>query len=226
MTNILTKARERITGTSSAPQAPSIAPRLQTARDRLAALQAQHDELALDATLDVAGAKERLATLVAEIATARDAVATLQGAHAAAEKRDAEVIRDQRAALRRAQLASVKAGLHKRDEAATALGKAIAEAVSHWKELVKQSEKAEAACPIGSVFPSGAITALNSLQRIVANELYRVDGGHALGGASRSFPGASPTDFISLGDASKIVPLATLLSENSAYILATLGDPQ
>jgi hypothetical protein len=226
MTNILTKARERITGAPSAPQAPSIAPRLQAARDRLAVLQAQHDELALDATLDVAGAKERLATLIAEIATARDALATLKGAHTAAEKRDAEVIRDQRAALRKAQLASVKAGLQKRDEAAVKLAEAIGKAVEQWKEVVKQSEKAEAACPVGSAWPSGAVTALNALQRIVANELYRVDGGHALGGASRSFPGASPTDFVSLGDASKIVPLATRLSENSAYILASLGDPQ
>ncbi len=224
--SILTKARERITGAPSAPQAPAIASRLQVARDRLAALQAQHDELALDATLDVAGAKERLATLIAEIATACDAVATLQGAHTAAEKRDAEVIREQRAALRRAQLASVKAGLQKRDEAAAKLAEAIEKAVEQWKEVVKQSEKAEAACPVGSAWPSGAVTALNALQRIVANELYRVDGGHALGGASRSFPGASPTDFTSLGDASKIVPLATRLSENSAYILASLGDPQ
>jgi len=218
--SLLTKARG--SAPAFAQQAPEIAIKLQAARDRLSALESRHDDLALDKLLGVDGAASALDKLVRDIATAKAELATLQGAHSAAEKRDAEVIRAQRASLYATQFRTVKANLDKRDAAATALSAAVAEAIKAWTVLVTCSQKANAATPLGTSWPDGGIFARSELQRLVGAELYRHDGGDAMLGNKFSFPGAAVELLDHQGRPDVIVPLADKLKQNSAWIVATL----
>jgi hypothetical protein len=88
--------------------------------------------------------------------------------------------------------------------------------------LVAHSDKANAATPFGEDWPSGGIYARSQLQRLVAAELYRLDGGDPLLGSKGAFPGAAAElDYIGRPD--DIPKLGVALKENSEHILSTFN---
>jgi hypothetical protein len=204
------------------PTAPAINWKLQDVLNRLKPLEASQAELALDAELGGAGAAERLTKLQADIAAEKATIGKLKLAHTAGLGRDQVAERAQRAALRKAQVAALRKHLEARDSAADALTVAIAEAVKQFKVLVERSRKGGDASPIGSEWPEGAITGIGQIQALVAQELYRIDGGDPMIGNRRSFPGAAVLHLDYQGKPHAIVPLADHLRANSKFILDTV----
>ena len=205
-----------------APTAPDIHRKLQEAQNRLRPLEASQGEIALDAELGVGGAPARLTKVLEQIAAEKAVAARLRLAHSAALARDQEAERAQRAALRKAQIAALRKHLDSRDAAAEALSAAIAEAVKHFKTLVERSRKAGDIAPIGDPMPQGAISEFGELKTLVAQEIYRLDGGDALRGNRQSFPGAVCIDINHQGKPDAIEALADHLKRNSAYIIQTI----
>jgi len=207
---------------SWAPVAPEIEAKLAEASARLQELEKQHGDVALEQVLGVPGGDAKLQKLVSEIATARQSVEKLRSAHAAALERDATSLRAERAALYKTQLNAVKANLAVSDSAAEALSQAATEAVKQFRIMVEKRAKAFAANPIGGEWPDGGIAHVNELKRLVAQELFRLDGRDTTFGDQHSFPGAAAQDHDKLGTPGEVDKLVDVLKQNSAYVISTL----
>ena len=202
-------------------QAPDVQRKLRAAEAELSELEAQHDAAALDAVIGEAGAEDRLATLNRDLTRARDHVAMLRGAHKAAIERDQAIIRAQRFALRRTQMAAMRAHLVARDAAAAALRAAIEEATKQYRALLDRSAKAIAACPIGMSWPLGTDCEADPIRRLVTHELFRLSAtpGNRDG---RSLPGAELPSPQVEWQPQAITPLADKIKQGSDYAISIL----
>jgi hypothetical protein len=178
--------------------------------------------LALDAEAGNADARELLDQNTAQLASARDRVATLRAAHAAALGQEAEGERAARASLQRTQLRVVKSCLAERDDAALALSIAITNAATAWRRLLAASKRAQAANPIGGSWPDGSLCELGELRPLVEQELARVGTNPELG-AQDHLPGARcPIDYVQRPD--KLPPLVEQVKAASAHVVAKLSE--
>lgn len=122
------------------------------------------------------------------------------------------------AAQRLAQIAAIADHLAQRDAAATALGAAITEACSQWRALQEHSANA---LSIGPPLPRAGLVEFAELKHAVERELFRLGGDPEIGSA-HSFPGVKAPDFQTLNNPKANPPLALVMSEATAHILAAL----
>lgn len=180
--------------------------RLKEAEDDLPRLESEYADGALAVIDGDRGAEQDLAPLRQKVLRARERVETLRAAVTAAERRDAERLAAQRAALRKTQITALKRHLSARDTAAQKLTAALADAVREYHLMLEHSEQA-LAIPLGgdvSVL-EGSLAAPGEIRRSVAAEIFRISGvAETLGhNQIRKFPGAQcpSTDFADRPDA-------------------------
>lgn len=222
----MSKILDRVTGAirgpgTSGPKAPQIEPRLRAAEARLAELDAQHGVLALADVMAEPGAKDNLDHWAQEIDAQRVDVRRLRAAYRAAKEADDEAERSARASIRQSQIFACVKYLRDRDAAAVELSAALGTAMAAFRRLVERSERAQAATPIGSIWPLGAQTHFGELKHLVEAEIFRLGGDPGIGN-KRSFPGATCPDIRLLNQPEKVPALPDVLSAASAYVIATL----
>lgn len=200
-----------------AMQAPDIAARLEAARTDLAALEQKIGNAALDALAQGTD----LTSLQRELTAARERAAMLDAAHKAALARDeAEVVR-QRAALQKTQLAAVRKHIEARDAAADDLSAAIGEAVKHYHTLLDRSAKAQAACPIGMIWPNSGLCEPDPIRKLVRYELSRASNNPGNRNA-RTFPGAELPGMEFDFQPAAIPSMTEQIKKASGYVIGTL----
>ena len=196
----------------------AIEAKLAKARQDVAGFQAEHGEAALAAVAGTAGAQNRLDGLRHALAQAQGEVSTLDAALIAAKERDAAALRKNRAALQKTQFAALRKHLEARDAAAEALVAAIAETARQWKILVERSAKAQAANPIGGIFPDGALTTEGALLEALELEIARA---FAVERVEASYPGLRPIDAAELAPA-----LMGKIKNASAHVVKAIASRQ
>jgi hypothetical protein len=204
-------------------QAPEIEERIAAAEREFADVERTHGEAALDAVAGDEAAIARLNDVVAQMARTRDKITMLHAAHRAAIQRDEATVKAQRVALRKTQLASVKKHLDARDEAATALCKALEDAAKQFHLLLDRSEKAKEACPIDLEWPYDSFCEPMPIREAVVHELFRISASPG-DQDSRALPGAQPTNFDYEWQPKAIAPMAPTIHKASAQTLAALKE--
>jgi len=188
---------------------PTLEARLQTATEAIPGLEARRRSLLLDADNGIEGAADELASVSQALADARRTAADVRDMLAVAREREAVKNAAAREALRQSQLASCRQHLRLRDSAAERFATAQAEAIAAWRELLVQSDRARAACPVGSTWPLGGLTTPSELHVAVESELDRLDS---------AFPGARRADLRQPSE-----PLAERLHTSSRNLMAAIG---
>lgn len=203
--------------------------KLEAERSRLSALEAEAGDLALAAIAEGPEATVIWEQHSAAIDASKAAVAKLQAAFDAAQRRvDAEAMA-RTVAETKGQRERVKAILSKRTQHATALSNAIAEAVKSFRALLAESDRALIAWPGRS--PAGVALTSGEIVELVKTELYRLGGVPALGGApigrpGPAFPGGRAPDLRTAGMPESLKSIADAFAEaNAAAVRALDGEP-
>jgi hypothetical protein len=185
-------------------------------------LEQKHAAAALNRTAGVNGAAEAMAGLDADLEAARRNVRGLQAAHALALQHKAERERMGRAALHATQINAIAQHIAARNKAAEELATALEAAATAYKALVKRSQKAINANPVGlGAWPGGSYCELSAIKQAIAHELYRLTADGSLE-QRFTFPGAA---FDGLGhrqQPEKITPLVDVIKHASEHTLAVL----
>ena len=172
------------------------------------------NEAVLDATLagkDVpAKIREAMSRAQADLDFANSGMEAAQAIHAAA------LDADQRA--RRAdKIAQIGEYLSAREANAAELAAAIENAVTAWRSLLENSERAEA---VGLILPQGSMVGTAASRRAVEHELYRL--GRDTSNRGLSFPGGQTPSFNNIDNPAEINPLVDELKQATAFTIATL----
>ena len=142
---------------------------------------------------------------------------------AAATEREAEKNAAAREALRASQINALRQHLRLRDDACQAFVEAQTAAIAAWRDLVKHSEAAKAACPVGGAWPSNSLCVFGDLKAVTELELYRVGAGlNAVNQNRFGFPGGHVSDFSLAGRPGDIPPMVETVRAASARVLARL----
>jgi hypothetical protein len=197
--------------------------RLADAIRRIRELESQYATVSLEWAAGgpaEAAKRDRLEADVTAAKRDRDALSA-----ALALAREAEAIRDREnaAAIRATQVRAVVQQLRARTRAAVELSAAIEQAADAFRRMISASEKARAACPIGTAWPMGGLVEFHELRKLVEIELYRHGGDPSLSHA-RSFPGGHPRDLSKISDLASLKPLAEELQAADDFVINTLKN--
>jgi hypothetical protein len=200
--------------------APTVAQKLRTAEMQLEAQEAKCAQLAYEVAIGEVS-ETALTSENSLLPGLRQQVEQLRAALAIAERHDEKTVAAQRVSIRKTQLAAVRKHLEARNAAAVALSEAIAEAAKQYRELVARTEKAIAATPIGSEWPSRREYSSFILRRLVSNEVFRLS---ATAGDkdNLSLPGSEAPDIQHKWAPDKVTPLADKIADQSKFALAHL----
>jgi hypothetical protein len=209
--------------------AAEVAPKLESARTRLAELERHLSAAALAATLDEPGAADRLATLNDRLDVARRDVTQLEGAHRLAIQRDAAAQAAIEAKARQAELTALQAAADARLKAMVETCRGLETAAKAYTRFVEATAKMALALPTGQiphainwshadimidgrVFPA-------ALDVVVAGEMFR----HAVG-PQDALPGSRPpTEGQRLRPAA-IEPAAEAVRRMNEYLVGTIRE--
>jgi hypothetical protein len=197
--------------------------RLATAEAAIPELERQRRPLLLDADAGLPGAADELARVTQLLADTRQVAADVRDMIAEATEREAETNAAAREALCATQLNAVRQHLRLRDEATETFVRLQADAIAAWRLLVRHSEAARAACPVGRTWPVESLCLIGEVIEATAVELYRV-GAHLddIGRNVSGFPGGAVADFRLRGAPGALTPLLDKVRGASARVLAYL----
>jgi hypothetical protein len=197
-----------------------IAQKLLAAQNELAELERENGEALLTALAAGASASD-LAALSTKLTAARNHVAALSTAHAAAIARDEEQARVARASLQKSQLNALRKHLEARDKHAEEFSQHIEAAALAYHAMLDKSAKAIAATPIGCTFPSSSLCEQDGLRRAVAHEIARVSmsPGNRDG---RALPAPALPSLEFEMQPQKIPPMADQIKRASERVVSTL----
>jgi hypothetical protein len=230
--SIATLARRFTGSTPSPPKSPAVfdlpalEQRLATAEGIVPDLEHQRRQLLLDADAGIASAAEELARITSTLADARRTADDLRDMVAVARELQAQKDAEAREALRQSQLNAVRQHLRLRDAAAERFEAAQMAAIEAYRDIVEHSEKARAACPVGSKWPNRAFSLRGEIRDAAANELFRLGCQQTTTGAAADFPGGQRD--LSNGFHPETAPqsLHAKLTAATTYVLHCMtGDP-
>jgi len=217
---------ERALGAKPKPVDPAILQtRLADANRHIRELESQYAAVALEWASGGPTEAAKRDRLEADITAAKRDRDALTAALALAREAEAARERENAAALRAKQVRAVVQHLRGRTRAAAELSAAIAQAASAFKAMIEASEKANAACPIGSAWPMGSLCSFGELKKLTEAELYRHGGDPSLSHA-RSFPGADARDFTKAGNPASLTPIVDALQAADDFVINVLKGRQ
>jgi hypothetical protein len=158
--------------------APAVKEKLDFAEARLASLEAQIADLALDEAIGAPGAAERVAKIDKELVALRNNVARLQVALSAAEERDAAADAAERREIQLRQFGEFERFVSLRAEAMAELAGALERAAKAHGKFLAATDAMVAGVPVGCQLPAG-ITGAGEIGRamtaaLVAGEMFRL----------------------------------------------------
>jgi hypothetical protein len=205
------------------PATPAeIVGKVREAKARVTDLERQHSAACL-AWADTNDPSER-DRLGAEVAAARVNLASLELALKAAHNRTAAEERARLASLNASRVHSMTMHLRTAEKAAAELVDALEKAGDARRKLLAASAKARVSAP--SPLPAGSLTERGMLDRIIANEMYRVSHTAKIG----ALPGGKPSSLSTKDDPNSIVPLAEQMKQAHNFAIRVvrgeLADPR
>src|ERR1700676_2089516 len=160
--------------------------KLDRAKEALEGFEAEYSSAALDATIGVQGAENRLAGLENETAAAARLVKTLSAAIKEAGERDAAKLKAAKLAMQKTQTRTATAHLGTRDKAAEAFAASLLETLRQDKELIDHSAAVVESNPISLHGPPkpcpGGSCVEGELQRLVELEVCRASAAVGISG--------------------------------------------
>jgi hypothetical protein len=170
--------------------APAVKEKLEAAEARLAGLESQSADLALDVALDASGAAERAARLDRDLVAARNNVARLRVALEKATERDVDADAAQQREIQLRQFGEFERFVALRADAMAELTAALERAARAHGKFLAATDAMVGAVPIDTTLPAG-ITGAGEIGRamtaaLVAGEMFRLSA--PLG----ALPGARP----------------------------------
>ncbi len=159
------------------PQAPEIEARVRKAQDDLAIMRVEIEQVALKAASGDPAASTRYAELKDKIRVANGEIEMLTAAHAAALREDANERDAAKASARKSRINTVRQAFSSYEKAAERLAKALYQANMERKICIAEGARArqalsELGCDL--TFQDVSLVLPENVDRLIANELYRI----------------------------------------------------
>jgi hypothetical protein len=202
--------------------APDVGERLEKAKARLAALEAEHGRLALAATLNETGATGKLATWEKQVSAAKSEIGQLEAAHEVAQLRDRadEARRD--VAVRREQYTKLEKHAAARVKAAKKMSAGLALFAEGYSEFLPHTGAMVDGLPSGCEWPPAWAHHLSRAEPAICNEMWRHSAVKQIGERGVALPGAKPLNEINRYQPEMIRPLAETVAESNEYLLSAI----
>ena len=219
--SMLDKIRPK--ATKPAVSVADLEAKLVTAEAQAAKLRRDGETFSLLVLQGEPEAEQRYAEISAQLVEVEKQIALIKAAIPAAQRVEAQVLAERRAAVNKSQIASVTQHLYLRDKAAQKFSEHMVSAIAEWRTLCAHSEKALRAAPVEPPFPTmAALVSAGDIHRAISHELHRL--GSTPGSLNRTavFPGASCEDKRLRDLPEKIKPLPEVMHEASVHALRVL----